>query len=210
MASPVFYQTLNMLGVDPTLYYTNIETAGGSITPEYPAPPFTPGTQAFGSDGSQFIFVQASISISLTDFVVISAGNTVNPFIANSITTSNAGTAASEVNMAIGSTGLVLKQSVSFIPAGAMFWALTKGDFVPASTSANFATLAPGAAVILYTTTSPGELSTNVSLATSVGSVAFAGFNIVSSISISIPASVVPPIGTLSLVARALELLHPR
>lgn len=200
MAVPVFYQTLNMVGIDPTIYYTNLATAGASVTPEYPAPPFIPGTQAFGSDGSQFVFVQASTSISLTDFVVINAGNTVNPFMANSITTANAGSAttAGVANMALGSTGLILKQSVSFVPAGAMFWALTKGDFVPASSSANFSTLAPGPAVVLYTTTSPGELATSLSLATSIGSVAFAGMNVISSISVSIPASVVPPIGTLS------------
>src|SRR5215469_12849710 len=104
MAVPVFYQTLNMVGVDPTLYYTGIATAGGSVTPEYPAPPFIPGTRAFGSDGSEFVFVQASTSISLTDFVVINAGNAVNPFMANSVTTTNV-TGSFDVELA--STGLV-------------------------------------------------------------------------------------------------------
>lgn len=199
MAQPVFYQTLNMIGIDPTVYYTNLATQGGSVTPEYPAPPFIPGTKAFGSDGSEFIFVQASTSIALTDFVLITAGTAVNPFLANSITTANASqSSATACNMMIGSTGLVLKQSVTLIPAGAMFWALTKGDFVPATTSANFGSLSPGAAVVLYTTTSAGELATTASVATSAGSVAFAGFNLISSISVSIPSSVVPPIGTLS------------
>ncbi len=200
MSQPIFYQTLNMVGIDPTLYYTNIATAGASVTPEYPAPPFIAGTQAFGSDGSQFIFVQASTSIALTDFVLITDGTAVNPFMANSITTTNASQTSSAVNanMAIGSTGLILKQSVTIIPAGAMFWALTKGNFVPATNSATFNSLAPGTSVILYTTSSVGQLSTSVSVATSAGSVAFAGFNLISSISVSIPASVVPPIGTLS------------
>src|SRR5713226_7386405 len=125
MSVPVFYQTLNMLGIDPTIYYTNLATAGASVTPEYPAPPFVPGTLAFGSDGSSFIFVQASTSIALTDFVLITAGTAVNPFMANSITTTNASqvSSATNANMTIGSAGLIIKQSVTLIPAGAMFWA---------------------------------------------------------------------------------------
>src|SRR5882672_4726893 len=188
MAVPVFYQTLNMLGIDPTLYYANLATAGGSVTPEYPAPPFVVGTRAFGSDGSEFIFVQASTSISLTDFVVINAGNTVNPFMANSITTANAGTGIGTTgvaNMEIASTGIILKQSLSYIPAGTMFWACVKGDFIPASSSANFAgmTSSQAAGSALYTTSSPGQLSVAASIASSIGSVAFAGFNVISSIS---------------------------
>lgn len=201
MAQPVFYQTLSMVGIDPTLYYTNIATAGGSVTPEFPAPPFLPGTQAFGSDGSQFVFVQASTSISLSDFVVISAGNTVNPFLANSITTTNAGVLATEVNMAVGATGLILKQSVSFIPANALFWACTKGDFIPATTSGTGSSgITSGTQVILYTTAQAGQLTTiaTVAISNSAANVAFAGFNVVSSVSISIPASVVPPVGTLT------------
>ncbi len=55
MAQPVFYQTMNNVGVDPTLYYTNT----ASVTPEYPAPPFIVGTQAVGSDGSQCVFARS-------------------------------------------------------------------------------------------------------------------------------------------------------
>lgn len=215
MAQPVFYQTLNMVGIDPTLYYTNLATAGGSVTPEYPAPPFVPGTLAFGSDGSQFVFVQASTSISLTDFVVIDAGTTTNPFMASSITTALAtpsSTAApGAVPIALGATGLVLKQSVSFIPAQALFWACTKGDFIPATTSAVFAGLVETSGVALYTTAaSPGQLATTAS---TTAVVAFAGITIVSSISTSIPASVVPPAGVLSngfTVGPVVSLNNPR
>src|SRR5882672_659817 len=195
MAGPVFYQTLNMVGVDPTLYYTNLATAGGSVTPEYPAPPFIVGTRAFGSDGSEFVFVQASTSISLTDFVVVGAGTVAaGTYMANPITNAN----ATSADIALGSTGIILKQSVSFVPAGAMFWACTKGQFLPATTSSQYGLSTNGGAIILYTTTSPGQLSSAASLATSTGNVAFAGFAVISSVSLSIPASVVPPVGTLS------------
>jgi len=195
MAQPVFYQTLSMVGIDPTLYYTNLATAGASVIPEYPAPPFVPGTLAFGSDNSQFIFVQASTSISLTDFVVVNMGTPGGgTYMANSVTSTN----VTSTNVALASTGIVLRQSVSFIPAGAMFWACTKGEFLPASTSSVDGLSTNGGLVILYTTATAGVLTSIVSTASSSGSVGFAGFTVISSSSVSIAASVVPPVGTLS------------
>src|SRR6266853_2106289 len=195
MSQPVFYQTLNMVGVDPTLYYTNLATAGASVTPEYPAPPFIVGTRAFGSDGSEFVFVQASTSIGLTDFVVITPGTVgAGTYKANSVTNNN----ATSANIALASTGMVLMQSVTLIPAGAMFWACTKGEFLPATTSSTTGISTNGGAVILYTSSSPGQLTSLPSVATSAGVTGFAGFAVISSVSLSIPASVVPPVGTLS------------
>src|SRR5712671_1826289 len=131
MAQPVFYQTVNNLGVDPTVY----NAVSASVTPETPAPPFLVGTRAFGSDGSEFVYVQATTSISLTDFVMIgsSLSSAAFPYLTNSITTTNV---QSSLGIGIGSTGLVVRQSVTFIPAGAFFWACTKGQYIPATTSA--------------------------------------------------------------------------
>jgi hypothetical protein len=184
MAQQVFYQTLNNLGVDPTSYV--IATA--SVTPEYPAPPFLPGTQAFGSDGSHFVFVQASTSISLTDFVVVNIGTNVSPYMANSITSTNV---TSSLAVGLGSTGIVVAGSLTYIPAGAYFWACTKGQAIPASTSAGLATNTSG--VQLFTTATAGVLSsvtTSQSLAAS-----FAGIITVNSLTVSIPSSIVAPAG---------------
>ena len=195
MAQPVFYQTLNMEGVDPTLYYLNTYSAGGSITPEYPAPPFLPGTQAFGSDGSQFVFVQASTSISLTDFVAINTGQAVAPYQANSVSTTNI---FGSLLMGIGSSGLVLKQSVSFIPAGAFFWACTRGTFLPATTSgtvlattSNTAGVGSVALYVALTGVGTGIL-TSVSTTLSPG---IAGIVCINSLTVSIPSSIVPAAG---------------
>jgi hypothetical protein len=186
MAQPVFYQTLSMVGVDPTQYFA----VSASATPETPAPPFLVGTQAFGSDGSQFVFVQASTSISLTDFVILNQGANVYgaSYMANSITTTNV---ASSLAIGLGSTGLVLKQSVSFIPAGAYFWALTRGQNVPAGTSFGLASNTPG--VILYTSATAGVLA-SVTLSSSL-TTGFAGIICINSLTVSIPASIVPPAG---------------
>lgn len=187
MAQPVFYQTLNMLGIDPTVYYN----VSASATPETPAAPYLVGTQAFGSDGSQFVFVQASTSISLTDFVVINQGTPTSPYQANSITNTNV---QSSLAVGIGSTGLVLKQSVTFIPAAAFFWALTRGQYVPATTSNGLATNTGG--VALFTSATAGVL-TSVTTSSSLGA-AFAGIICVNSLTVSIASSVVPPVGTLT------------
>jgi hypothetical protein len=186
MAQPVFYQTMSNVGVDPTQYYA----VSASTTPETPAPPFLVGTQAFGSDGSQFVFVQASTSISLTDFVLLSQGSQAAPYQANSITTTNV---TSSLAVGLGSTGLVLKQSVSFIPAGAYFWALTRGQNVPAGTSFGLASNTPG--VILYTSATAGVLA-SVTLSSSL-TTGFAGIICINSLTVSIPASIVPGAGGL-------------
>lgn len=193
MATPAFYQTLSNMGVDPTVYYTNT----ASLTPETPAPPFTVGTQAFGSDGSQFVFVQASTSISLTDFVVINQGSQAIPYQANSASNTNV---ASSLAVGFGSTGLVLRQSVTFIPAGAFFWACTRGQNIPATTSGGsanvMATNTP--AVMLFTSGTAGVI-TSVTTSSSL-TVALGGIVCINSITLStgIAASIIPPAGTLS------------
>lgn len=187
MATPAFYQTLSNMGVDPTVYYT--WTA--SLTPETPAPPFLVGTQAFGSDGSQFVFVQASTSISLTDFVVINQGSQAAPYQANSVTTTNI---ASSLAVGLASTGLVVKQSVSFIPAAAYFWGCTRGQNIPATTSNGLAGNTP--VVALFTSATAGVLTS----VTTTTAYAFAGIVCINSITLStgIASSIVPPAGTLS------------
>src|SRR6202051_3131175 len=188
MATPVFYQTMNNVGVDPTIYYTWTV----SITPETPAPPFLVGTQAVGSDGSQFVFVQASTSISLTDFVLIGQGSQAAPYQANSITTTNI---ASSLAVGLGSSGLVLKQSVTFIPAGAYFWCLTRGQNVPATTSGGSANIMATNAggVVLFTSATAGVL-TSVTTGASLA-YGLVGIICVNSLTVSIPASIVPAAG---------------
>jgi hypothetical protein len=183
---------MSNIGVDPTLYYTTTTTVGASVTPELPGPPFQVGTRAIGSDGSEFIFVQASTSISLTDFVAINIAQAAAPYQANSVNTTNI---FGSLLVGMGSSGLVLKQSVTFIPAGAFFWACTKGQFIPATTSGGvLATTSNSAgvgAVALYVAlTGVGTgILTSVSTTLSPG---IAGIVCVNSLTVSIPSSIIP------------------
>lgn len=64
----VIYSTSSQEGVD-----INNVFALSSGTPEYPAPPFIPGTLAWGTDGSEWVFCTASITIAAGSVVVVSA-----------------------------------------------------------------------------------------------------------------------------------------
>lgn len=197
MATPVHYQTVTGIGMDPTVYYA----VSASVTPEVPAPPYLTGTRAFGSDGTEFVFVQASGAVNLTDFVVLNvaaSGGTSLGYMANSVTTTNI---QSSLAVGLASTGLVLRQSVTTIPAGAYFWALTKGQYIPATTSGGSAIvqgtgtgLASNAKGCILTTSSVAGVLTSVTTSASLQA-AILGIICVNSLTVSIPASIVPPAG---------------
>jgi len=63
------YSTSNMEGVDINAVF--ILNATG--TPEIPRPPFAPGQLAWGTDGSEWVFCTASITIAAGSVVVVSA-----------------------------------------------------------------------------------------------------------------------------------------
>jgi predicted RecA/RadA family phage recombinase len=118
-----------------------------------------------GNQGSEFIFVQASTSITLGDFVVVT-----NNFFANSMTTTNI---ASTLGADIAQVGAILAQSVTFIPAGAFFWAALRGHNLPGN--ANDAVVA-GAPVQLFTSATAGIVTSTS------GGVGLAGIEVISSV----------------------------
>lgn len=62
------YSTSQNEGVDVNSVFI-LDPTG---TPEYPAPPFTPGTPAYGTDGSEWVFVTASLSLAAGTVVLVS------------------------------------------------------------------------------------------------------------------------------------------
>jgi len=67
MAAAAIYSTQNMEGVDiNSVFYLD------TSTPEYPRPPFGVGTRAFGTDGSDWTYCTASITIGAGKVVIIS------------------------------------------------------------------------------------------------------------------------------------------
>ena len=67
MAAPAIYSTTNMEGVDVNqVFYLDTKTY-----PEYPAAPFGAGTQAFGTDGSAWVWCTASASLPAGTVVIV-------------------------------------------------------------------------------------------------------------------------------------------
>lgn len=62
------YSTTTQEGIDVNQVF--IQSSG---TPEYPAPPFLPGEMAWGTDGSEWVFCTASITIAAGSVLVVSA-----------------------------------------------------------------------------------------------------------------------------------------
>lgn len=130
MTAPTTWNTLPIEGVDVNQVYA----VSASVTPETPAPPFLIGTEVIGTNGSQFVFVQASTSISANDFVAITGANE-----ANSLTNTNvAATGGVRIGVA---PGAPVVTSVG-IAAGSYFWAQMngsqiKGNGVAATSTSN-------------------------------------------------------------------------
>lgn len=62
------YSTANQEGVDINAVFI-LDTS----TPEYPRPPFNPGTVAYGTDGSEWVYCTASVTLAKGSVVLVSA-----------------------------------------------------------------------------------------------------------------------------------------
>lgn len=165
MATPSNFGLTPITGVDPTTFYA----VSASLTPETPAPPFSLGQVVLGSNGAEYVFVQASTSIALGDFIAIN-----NVFQANSLTNTNVvQTSGARIAMA----SATVRQSITSIPAGAFFWAVTRG----ASQSGNAASAVTATgSVQLFTTATAGAI-TSVTTSSTLAA-GLAGIECVSSV----------------------------
>lgn len=139
------YSTSTKSGVDVTAQYN----VSASVTPETPAPPFSLGDMVEGVNGAKYTFVQASTSIAIGDFIVIT-----NSGQANAMTNTNV---VASVGAKIGHTGATVAGSVTFIPAGAYFWAALAGSGFIGSVNSVGCTTAPE--VQLFTSATAGAVT---------------------------------------------------
>lgn len=147
MATPTKFGTTPFGGVDPSQYYV----VSASLTPETPSPPFAIGTWVAASNGSEYIFVQASTSIAIGDFVAVTYQNQ-----ANSLTSTNV---VASVGARVGMAEAVVAGSVTYIPAGAYFWATVRGENCVASVNSTGVTTGTGASIQLFTSATAGAVT---------------------------------------------------
>ena len=151
MASATSFNTLSKEGVDVTVVYTMT----ASLTPETPAPPFAIGDICEGMFGAQWVFVQASTSITVNDWLAIKGSMQ-----ANSLTTTNIAAAGGvQLGVAPGATAGNGGVNATML-AGTYFWAQIRGSQVAANgiaaTSTSNVDLFTSATAGILTSTSGG------------------------------------------------------
>lgn len=119
------YSTQNMEGVDVNSVFM-LDTG----TPEYPRPPFNPGTKCFGTDGSEWVFCTASITISNSQVVLI---NTTQASWSVALVGGSTLTAAGNVTGVLvgvvgGSQGSMVVPAPTGTQTGAYFWVQRAGN----------------------------------------------------------------------------------
>lgn len=99
-------------------------------TPEYPAPPFIPGTPAWGTDGSEWVFCTASITITNSSVVVVSAvpGSWSVALIGGATIAANAAPIGQLVGIVGGSLGSMVVPAPSGTQRGTYFWIQRAGN----------------------------------------------------------------------------------
>lgn len=130
------YSTVNESGIDINSVFP-LNTG----TPEYPAPPFIPGTLAWGTDGSEWVYSTASITIAAGSLVSFSltAGSWSVALVTSTtagggaIGTSKLGTLLGVVG---GSQGTMVVPAPSGTITGQYFWVQRAGN-VPKLLTAN-------------------------------------------------------------------------
>lgn len=118
------YNTTAQEGIDVNAVF--IQSAA---TPEYPAPPFTPGTIAWGTDGSQWVYAQANAATG-----ALAAGSVVifSPVPGQWLVSPIGGAAVAPFGQLVGviggATGLVPIPAVVAPASAAFFWVQVEGN----------------------------------------------------------------------------------
>lgn len=122
---PILYSTANKVGVDINEVF--MLSPG---TPEYPRPPFNPGERAFGSDGSEWVYATASVTLAPGSVVVVSAvpGSFSVAQIGGGTIAANAAPIGQLVGVTGGATGSVAVPAPSGVQTGAYFWIQRAGN----------------------------------------------------------------------------------
>ena len=124
MANPIIYSTTTQMGIDINSVFL-LDTAGH---PEYPAPPFYPGEQAWGTDGSSWVYCQASQTLSAGYVVIVSeipGSWSVAPIGGATVATSPTGDLLGVIGGAPGTIGIPAPTGTQ---TAAYFWIQRSGN----------------------------------------------------------------------------------
>jgi hypothetical protein len=171
------YSTVNESGID-----VNSVFALSTGTPEYPNPPFLPGTPAWGTDGSEWVYATASVTIAAGSVCVFS--NTPGSWsVALVGGSAAAGAFGSLLGVVGGSTGTMVVPAPVSPQTGMYFWTQVKGNCPNVKTAASTTknaqlyTVAATAGIVFSTTPGTGSGNQVAGLVISVANGSTAGPN---------------------------------
>lgn len=163
---PAIYSTTAQQGIDVNAVF--LLDLGAA--PEYPSPPFIPGELAWGTDGSEWVYCTASLTIAAGNAVLISqfAGSwSVAPLVGATVSqvgpnplTGAAGTVTTTtmygalVGVVGGSQGTMVVPAPSGTQTGAFFWVQRAGNCPNLSMAGSGSTFTQ-----LHSTTTAGSVS---------------------------------------------------
>ena len=128
------YSTTTQEGIDINSVFT-LDTN----TPEYPNPPFLPGELAWGTDGSEWVYCTASITIAAASVVVVSAvpGSWSVALIGGATIAANAAPVGQLVGVVGGSQGSMVVPAPTGTQKGQYFWIQRAGNAPNVKTAAS-------------------------------------------------------------------------
>jgi hypothetical protein len=132
MANPIIYSTTTQMGID----INNVFLLDTKTYPEYPAPPFYTGEQAWGTDGSAWVYCTASQTLSAGMVVIVSevpGSWSVAPIGGATVATAPTGDLLGVVGGATGSVGVPAPTGTQ---TGAYFWLQRSGNAQNVKTAA--------------------------------------------------------------------------
>ena len=136
-AAPAIYSTVNDAGID----INNVFYLDTKSFPEYPAPPFIPGTIAYGTDGSYWVYCTASITIQAGGVVRVAetgGSSTITPWSVALVGGATVATAPTGdlVGVVGGSLGTMVVGAPSGTQTGSYFWVQRAGNCPNIATAA--------------------------------------------------------------------------
>jgi hypothetical protein len=159
MANPIIYSTTTQSGININQVY--FQDTGA---PEYPAPPFYPGEQAWGTDGSAWVYCTSSQTLAASTVVIVSevpGSWSVAPIGGATVATAPTGDLVGVVG---GPGGTLAVGAPSGTQTGAYFWIQRAGNCPNvncAATTTKDAQLHSSATVAGQVTSSGGGAATS-------------------------------------------------
>lgn len=166
-----WYVMDNKIGVDLNSIVTTASFGSNPPLPEYPQPPHNLGDRVQGNNGSEWMFVQASVTVSAFNLVMIGVGHKAENLRVSAATSATGLFVYGVAQFKIPTSTTVGNATGGVVNAGDFFWALMKangGVRFNLDTSVSVA----GGAKIYIDVSVPGWVSTTATLNQAIGIVA--------------------------------------